>query len=193
MIKKILYIDMDGVVADFDAYIRSQNTTNLPHSEFADNHVCEFPQMFEAFKDSQKALELLNEYFDIYFLSTPMWDIPESYTSKRIWLQEHFPEICTKKLILTHRKDLVIGDFLVDDRIKNGVDKFTGKHIHFGTEKFPDWKAVVKYLLEFVETPLVSDCCGHPAGNFYDYGMCGDCKDHCGFEYEDEELIDFLK
>jgi 5'-nucleotidase len=26
------------------------------------------------------------------------------------------------------------------------VDEFTGEHIHFGTEQFPDWKRVVDYL-----------------------------------------------
>ena len=50
-------------------------------------------------------------------------------------------------MILTHNKNLSIGDFLVDDRLKNGVDKFKGEHIHFGTEKFPDWEVTLKYLL----------------------------------------------
>ncbi len=46
-----------------------------------------------------------------------------------------------KKLILTHRKDLNIGDFLVDDRTKNGAGEFMGEFIQFGTDKFPDWAA----------------------------------------------------
>jgi len=37
-------------------------------------------------------------------------------------------------------------DFLVDDRLKNGVDRFKGEHIHFATPDFPDWETVVKYL-----------------------------------------------
>lgn len=41
----------------------------------------------------------------------------------------------------------MIGDYLIDDRIANGVDKFQGEHIHFGTSKFPDWKTVVSYIL----------------------------------------------
>ena len=40
------------------------------------------------------------------------------------------------------------GDYLVDDRTKNGADRFTGEHLHFGTEKFPDWRAVTEYLCE---------------------------------------------
>ena len=53
-----------------------------------------------------------------------------------------------KRLILTHRKDLNIGDFLVDDRTKNGAGEFMGELIQFGTEKFPDWNTVKKYLME---------------------------------------------
>jgi hypothetical protein len=40
-----------------------------------------------------------------------------------------------------------MGDFLIDDRIANGVADFTGEHIHFGTERFPTWKEVLDYLL----------------------------------------------
>ena len=52
-----------------------------------------------------------------------------------------------KKLILSHNKGLLLGDYLIDDRIANGVDGFKGEHIHFGTDQFPDWKSVLEYLL----------------------------------------------
>lgn len=34
---------------------------------------------------------------------------------------------------------------------------------------------------------LVSTCCGYPANGNEDYGICGDCKDHCDFEDDEEE------
>jgi len=49
-------------------------------------------------------------------------------------------------LILSHHKNLNMGDYIVDDRTARGVDKFVGEHIHFGTEKYPDWDAVLRYL-----------------------------------------------
>jgi len=49
-------------------------------------------------------------------------------------------------LILSHHKNLNAGNFLIDDRTKNGSGEFGGEHIHFGTDKFPDWKTVVRYL-----------------------------------------------
>ena len=48
--------------------------------------------------------------------------------------------------ILTHHKNLNVGDYLIDDRTKHGVPEFSGEHIHFGTEEFPDWRTVTAYL-----------------------------------------------
>ena len=39
------------------------------------------------------------------------------------------------------------GDYLIDDRLANGVNLFKGEHIHFGSDKFPDWESVCSYLL----------------------------------------------
>ena len=38
-------------------------------------------------------------------------------------------------------------NYLIDDRTKNGADKFEEEHIHFGQGAFKDWNAVTKYLL----------------------------------------------
>ena len=48
--------------------------------------------------------------------------------------------------ILFPYKNLNKDDYLIDDRTKNGVDKFEGEHIHFGQGKFKDWNEVTKYL-----------------------------------------------
>lgn len=62
------------------------------------------------------------------------------------WVKKHLGKAAYKRLILSHHKNLNVGDFFIDDRTKNGADKFKGEHIHFGTEKFPNWEAVVRYL-----------------------------------------------
>ena len=77
-----------------------------------------------------------------------MWDVPLSFTGKRIWLEEHFGKVAEKRLILTHRKDLCMGDYLVDDTTRNGAGEFIGTHIHFNTPAYPDWEAVYQYLME---------------------------------------------
>lgn len=157
---KILYIDMDGVVADFDFAIQQIDPTlhtgdGIDYSaraERVDALVKENPNLFHELPlipGAENAIEKLFEsgLYDIYFLSTPMWDVPESFTGKRLWLEKAFGnERVKKRLILTHNKHLNIGDYLVDDRKTNGSEKFTGYHIHFGVE-YKDWDAVLEYLL----------------------------------------------
>ena len=58
-----------------------------------------------------------------------------------------FGKIAHKRLILSHHKNLNLGDFLIDDRTVNGASLFQGEHIHFGTDGFPDWASVCNYLL----------------------------------------------
>ncbi len=49
-----------------------------------------------------------------------------------------------------YHKELNKGDFLIEDRDANGDANFEGEHIWFDTPKFPDWKSVIDYLMEFV-------------------------------------------
>lgn len=148
---------MDGVVADFDKAIKKY----CPEIDFIDDkerrsklvdEVCEenstiFEEL-ELIDGAKEAVKELSEIYDVYFLSTPMWNVPNSFKGKRVWLEKHFGEMATKRLILTHRKDLNIGHYLVDDRLKNGAGEFMGVHIHFGTEKFPNWLTTLNYLIE---------------------------------------------
>ena len=54
---------------------------------------------------------------------------------------------------MTHRKDLLRGDYLIDDRLKNGAGEFKGKLLRFGTDwetgeknEFPTWKEILNYF-----------------------------------------------
>lgn len=154
--KPILYIDMDGVVADFDHEIKKVHPTCFELEDGDErgkiiDEICEADvHIFNRLRPMDGAIEavkLLNEYYNILFLSTPMWNVPESFTDKRHWIERHFGEIGKKKLVLSHNKHLHIGDFLIDDRLKNGAEKFPGMHIHFGQAKFPNWQSVLDYLL----------------------------------------------
>jgi 5'(3')-deoxyribonucleotidase len=90
----------------------------------------------------------LAERFDTYVLSTAPWGNPSAWSDKLLWVKTHLENHACKRLILTHHKDLLVGDYLIDDRTKRGVDRFAGEHIHFSSDRFPDWDAVLHYLLE---------------------------------------------
>lgn len=155
MEKKILHLDMDGVVANLNKAIlkiRPDLDTSIFHSDIDDIFIAN-PNMFHDLEPMAGAIDAVMELFnhyDVYFLSTPVWGSPMSFAGKRIWLESHFGKFAEKRLILTHRKDLAIGDYLVDDSLRHGVEEFKGVHIHFGTKEFPDWKTTRKYLLEIL-------------------------------------------
>lgn len=147
--RKILFIDLDGVVADF---VSAMNTHPLIEDIRYTQNPDTIPGIFRHLKPINAAIKsvkklLKSPKYDVYFLSTAPWNNPSAWTDKRIWLEEQFGDKISRKLILTHRKDLVKGDILIDDRPNNGAKDFEGKWIHFGSEDFPDWSSVLKYLV----------------------------------------------
>ena len=93
-----------------------------------------------------EAYRILVQHYDVYILSTAPWFNDSAWSSKILWVRKHLGDVAHKRLILSHHKNLLMGDYLIDDRTKNGAGEFTGEHIHFGTEQFPDWATVLKYL-----------------------------------------------
>jgi 5'(3')-deoxyribonucleotidase len=144
--KKILYIDMDNVLVDFpSAFEKIPKRYLITHKEKMD----EVPGIFSLMDPIPNAIDSFNELsslFDTYILSTSPWENETAWSDKLKWVKNYLGENGYKRLILSHHKNLNSGDFLVDDRLANGVDKFSGEHIHFGTEKFPDWNTVTSYL-----------------------------------------------
>lgn len=146
--RKILYVDMDNVLVDFPQALSKVRPEILKEYE---GRLDDVPGIFSKMPPMPDAIESFNELasvFDIYILSTAPWLNPSAWSDKLLWVQKHLGEKGYKRLILSHHKNLNQGDFLIDDRTKNGVEKFAGEHIHFGSEQFPDWPAVVKYLFE---------------------------------------------
>jgi 5'(3')-deoxyribonucleotidase len=144
---KILYIDMDNVLVDFSSAIaKLTEDTKLEYEGRLD----EVPGLFSMMQPLDAAIESFQRLavsFDTYILSTAPWGNPSAWTDKLLWVKQHLGDRARKRLILSHHKNLNTGDFLVDDRLKNGAAEFRGEHIHFGTERFPDWATVVRYLL----------------------------------------------
>ena len=148
MKKKILYVDLDNVLVDFQSGI-----VKLPEEvkiKF-EGHLDDVPNIFSLMTPVKNAVECYNElceHFDTYILSTASWENPSAWSDKLVWVKKYLKENAYKRLILSHHKDLNKGDFLIDDRTKNGADRFEGELIQFKTSKFPDWITVKNYLLE---------------------------------------------
>jgi len=148
--KKILYIDMDGVIVDYHSAKPSQEDIKKYGS---DDNVPGLYKKMKSMPNAIEAVQKLSEYYDIYILSTAPWDNTSAWSDKLDWVKKYLP-FMKKRLILSHNKQLNIGDYLIDDRPhKNGAGEFGetcyGELLHFGKDgEYKDWQAVLDYLLK---------------------------------------------
>ena len=150
--KPIVYIDMDGVLVDFESAL-----TKIP-PELLEKFAGEYdniPGLFalmDPIPGAFEAVDALKEKYDLYILSSSPWHNPTALGDKLAWIKDNFggegrDNIFYRKAIFSSVKQLSLGDYLIDDRTANGAGDFRGRHIHFGSEEFPDWHAVLDELL----------------------------------------------
>ncbi len=150
--KPIIYLDMDGVLADF--YSALAKVSPEIRAQFAD-HPEDIPGFFalmDPIPGAFEAVDALKEKYDLYILSSSPWHNPTALGDKLAWIKDNFggegrDNIFYRKAIFSSVKHLSLGDYLIDDRTANGAGDFRGRHIHFGSEEFPDWHAVLDELL----------------------------------------------
>ena len=162
MTRKTVYIDMDGTIVDFQSGIdrlpdeiraRFPGDKNIDEAEGIFGLMDPLPGAIEGVKKLAKS-----EKLDVYILSTAPWLNASAWADKLKWIQTHFghekDSPLYKRVILTHHKELNTGDFLIDDRKKNGAERFNGLHIYFGEFNeedqrdgtFPDWASVISFF-----------------------------------------------
>ena len=130
---------MDGVISDFDKAAKLGGYTHRPDLKvnFRD---------LDLVPGARDALIRLNQDFDIFIATTPPWSRPDVWTHKREWIEEHFPRL-RRKIIYTHRKDLLIGDILIDDTRWRGQPDFKGEWYWFNQDwDTRNWKACLEWI-----------------------------------------------
>jgi 5'(3')-deoxyribonucleotidase len=160
MNKKIIYIDMDGVLVDLGSEMENW-FNNHPHLvEKFKNCPDHIPGIFRnppPIKGAIEAVKKLAESgeYELFIATSAPWGNPQSLTDKRYWIETHFGELFHKRLITTHRKDMLLGDYLIDDRLKNGAGEFSGELLRYGMDwendnkpnEYPTWESILEYLL----------------------------------------------
>lgn len=143
--KKIVYIDLDDTLFEFTK-ARDEELKKNPKVRFPQSQVGFFSGL-KPIKDSIETVKKLSEHFDIYFLTSPSVFNLTCYTEKALSIKQHFGHEWLPKLIISYHKELLMGDYLIDDRKEGrGQEGFKGQLITFGSDTFPNWKAVKKYL-----------------------------------------------
>ena len=120
MNKPKLFLDMDNVLVD--------TLLILNAIDMAGETVAKPDQIPGIFRDlppvpgAIDAVNKLNDYYELYILSTAPWQNASAWQDKLIWLQHHFGEDeqspFYKRVIMAHDKSLARtpGGILVDDR-----------------------------------------------------------------------------
>lgn len=160
--KKRVFIDMDGVIVDFDGYAKSEGITPRQIKEEGWRFLLMQPLQvggrFATAVDVVKAM-VAADVHDIWIATKPPTGSSDAVAAKVTWVNHHLPEL-KRKLIITPDKGLLGDrfDYLIDDRPHKGnCEAFKGTLIKFPAEGYPQpgayWYQVLSdlgYLL--VET-----------------------------------------
>lgn len=151
--KEVVWIDMDGVVADFESKATQvASEMGLTFQEFADQkqyrHIDGFYLDLPVIEGAKEAIQKLEDSgkYDLYFLSAPSWGNVSCFSDKRVWVEKYFPSF-RKKMGLSFQKGHHLGHYLIDDRTKYGAGEFIGEHLQFGNSEYPNWDSILKKLL----------------------------------------------
>jgi 5'(3')-deoxyribonucleotidase len=129
-----LYLDMDGVVADFNEY--AARTLGVPPSQgiYPDdiwNKLAANPRLYRELKKTPYADQLVDECKDlantkdyelIFLTAVPKGnDVPWAFYDKVLWVQKHFESIPVHFGPFSKDKHVHCcpGDILIDDRLSN--------------------------------------------------------------------------
>jgi len=135
---------MDGVISDFDKEhkrLEAEKGSAIHRPDL----VVDF-RVLDVVDGAGEALRQLNNHFDVFIATTPPWSRPEVWGYKRDWIVKHFPWL-KRKMILTHRKDLLIGDILIDDSRWRGQPDFKGEWFWFNKDwDNKNWEACLEWI-----------------------------------------------
>ena len=85
----------------------------------------------------QKAVRLLIEHYDMYFVA----DAPQPETEA--WLEEYINVPAWRHTVYTYRRDLLYGDYLISQK-KEGDTMAT--LLEYGSDTFKTWDDIIDYF-----------------------------------------------
>ena len=144
--KKIILVDMDGVLVDvYTTFFKlheketSQELTlkdiaGLLEEEAFQNQrkwvsTPGFFRNLPVMPGSREVLLKLNDLYKIVVVSLAT-EFPYCLTDKQLWLHDNFPFISWKQIVFCGDKKIIKADIMIDDHFKN-LDNFEGRTILF--------------------------------------------------------------
>jgi 5'(3')-deoxyribonucleotidase len=163
---RTIYLDMDGVVADFNLYVSEilGRTIGWEGRDITDAEwntlVTEHPNLYgnlPVVKGSEKLVNLAKSYkdFDVKFLTAipRRTSMPSAEMDKQGWVKKYFPDIpmLIGPYSVDKQKWAKPGDILVDDK-KSNIEQWVSKG-GIGVRHFYNLDHTVTNLRRAVEIP----------------------------------------
>ena len=107
----------------------------------------------EVMADAVEVIRQLHEKYEIFIVSAAT-EFPNSLKDKMDWLEEHFPFISWRNVVLCGDKSIIAADYMIDDHEKN-LRTFKGKTLMFSAihnqkvsefQRFRSWKEIETYF-----------------------------------------------
>ena len=140
IMKKVIYVEMDGVLCDYKSRCKK---LNIKFSEAKRT-----PGFFKKLKPVKGAIETyrkLSEKCDVYVLLVTSRDNAAVRAEKMEWLSKYLPEA----RVLVMRKDDPLMDevdFLINDYGKRFEHREHGHKVKFGSSGMADWDSVFTFI-----------------------------------------------
>ena len=148
MSKKIVYVDMDNTICDYNSQMVHYRKL-FPDVEFPQSELYFFSSM-EPIDYALSCVAQLDDdpRYEVWFATAPSLKNLHCWSEKAKWILDHFGEDFLPRLIIAYDKSKLLGDYLIDDMDEGrGQDKFRGELIQIGTDKWENWIDITAYLL----------------------------------------------
>lgn len=153
--KKVkIYIDMDGVIADFMGLVNERRKIYTKRNILPESNIYKYPWGYNNFflhiqpiEGAIESFKYLDGIFDVWILTRPSIHNLDCFTDKAKWVKKYLGEEFLRKLIISSDKSLVKGDILIDDDINANQDKFEGEWIRYGFGEYEKWEDVCSYIV----------------------------------------------
>lgn len=94
-----------------------------------------------------KAWRRLSETYDTYVLASAPYNRPARWSEAVAWAEQYLGVSAWNKVIISNRKDLLLGDYLIDRYPRRyGNADFMGTVLAYGSEPFKTWEEILTYF-----------------------------------------------
>lgn len=94
-----------------------------------------------------KAYMKLSEAYDTYVLASAPYNTPEAWAEPVKWAETHLGTVAWDKVLVTNRKDLILGDYIIDRHSDEfGLPDSMGTLVSYGQDPYKTWDDILTFF-----------------------------------------------